>query len=147
MNKSFVTTPLGKLVDPLLLENKLLGFLFSSFIWTIRNKMLWTIAIVALYSSKDFALEVTSFVTQCAHGAHILFDQEGHIFLKVICRARGNIFIFTIFFHFFHLFHLHKLGGGNNLLGLQGEVVGVVYPLNKVMGLLGLGLQQRVGGE
>src|ERR1041384_7860735 len=145
MNKSFVTTPLGKLVEPLLLENKLLRFLFSSFIWTIRNKMLWTIAIVALYSSKGFALEViTSFVTQCTHGAHILFDQKGHIFFKVICRARGNIFIFTIFFH---CFHLHNLGGGSRLLCLQGEVVGGIYTLKKVMGLIGLSLQQRVGGE
>src|SRR3954464_6444582 len=133
MNKSFVTMPLGNLVEPLLLENKLLGFLFSSFIGTIRNKMLWTIAIVALSSSKGFALEVTSFVTQCAHGAHILFDQKGHIFFNVICRARGNIFIIAIFFHFFHL---HKLGGGSYPLGLQGEVVGAIYPLNKVMGLL-----------
>src|SRR3954470_14538023 len=123
MNKSFVTIPLGKLVELLLLENKLIGFLFSSFIWTIRNKMLWTITIVALSSSKGFALEVTSFFTQCAHGAHILFDQKGHIFFKVIFRARGNIFIFTIFFHYFHL---HNLGGGSHILGLQGEVVGVV---------------------
>src|ERR1041384_2007817 len=144
MNKSFVTTPLGKLVEPLLLENKLLGFLVSSFIWTICNKMLWTIAIVALSSSKGFALEVTYFVTQCAHGAHILFDQKGHIFLKVIFRARGNIFIFTILFHFFHL---HNLGGGSHLLRLQGEVVGGIYTLKKVMGLIGLSLQQRVGGE
>src|SRR3954470_21405899 len=119
MNKSLVTTPLGKLVEYLLLERKLLRFIFSSFIGTIRNKMLWTIAIVALSSSKGFSLEVTSFVTQCSHGAHILFDQKGHIFFKVICRARGNIFIFTIFFHFFHL---HNLGGGRHLLGLQGEV-------------------------
>src|ERR1044072_5416840 len=104
MNRRFVTTPLGKLVEPLLLENKLLGFLFSSFIWTIRNKVLWTIAIVALYSSKGFALEViTSFFTQCPHGAHILSDQKIQIFFKVICRARGNIFIFTVIFHFFHL--------------------------------------------
>src|SRR3954469_21179921 len=135
MNKSFVTIPLGKLVELLLLENKLIGFLFSSFIWTIRNKMLWTIAVVALSSSKGFALEVTSFVTQCAHGAHILFNQKSHIFFKVIFRARGNIFIFTIFFHFFQL---HNLGGGSNLLGLQGEIFGAIYPLNKVMGLLGL---------
>src|SRR3954462_4861253 len=134
MNKSFVTTPLGKLVESLLLENKLLGFLFSSFIWTIRNKVLWTIAIVTLYSSKGFALEVvTSFVSQCPHGAHILSNQEGHIFLKVIGRARGNIFFFTIFFH---IFHLHHLGGGSHLLGLQGEVVGAIDPMNKVMGLL-----------
>src|ERR1041384_8597035 len=96
MNKSFVTMPLGKLVEPLLLENKLLRFLFFSFIWTIRNKVLWTIAIVALSSSKGFALEViTSFVTQCTHGAHILSDQKSHIFFKVIGRARGNIFSFT----------------------------------------------------
>src|SRR3954462_15616418 len=144
MNKGLVTMPLGKLVESLLLKQKLLRFLLSSFIWTIRNKMLWTIAIVALSSSKCFALEVTSFVTQCSHGAHIIFDQKGHIFFKVICRARGNIFIFTIFFHFFHL---HNLGGGSRLLGLQGEVVGAIYPLNKVMGFLGLSLQQRVGGE
>src|SRR3954470_18217209 len=117
MNKSFFTTPFGKLVESLLLENKLLGFLFSSFIWTIRNKMLWTIAIVALSSSKGFALEVvTSFVSRSPHGAHILSDQEGHILIKVICRARGTIFFFTIFFHFFHL---HHLGGGSHLLGLQ----------------------------
>src|ERR1041384_2051135 len=135
MNKSLITTPLGKLVESLLLERKLLGFIFSSFIGTIRNKMLWTIAIVSLSSSKVFALEVTSFVTQCAHGADILFDQKSHIFFKVICRARGNIFIFTIFFHFFHL---HNLGGGSHLLGLHGEVVGAIYPLNKVMGFLGL---------
>src|SRR3954471_14162300 len=136
MNKSFVTMPLVKLVESLLLENKLLGFLFSSFIWAIRNKVLWTIAIVALYSSKGFSLEViTSFVTQCPHSAHILSDQKSHIFFKVICRARGNVLIFTIFFHFFHL---HNLGGGSHLLGLQGEVVGAIYPLNTVMGLLGL---------
>src|SRR3954464_13255903 len=144
MNKSFVTMPLGNLVEPLLLENKLLGFLFSSFIGTIRNKMLWTIAIVALSSSKGFALEVTSFVTQCPHGAHIFFDQKSHIFFKVISHARGAIFIFTIFFH---IFHLHKLGGGSRLHGLQGEVVGAIDPLNKIMGLLRLSLQQRVGGE
>src|ERR1041384_5576569 len=144
MNKSLVTTPLGKLVESLLLESELLGLLFSSFIGTIRNKMLRTIAIVALSSYKRFTLEVTSFVTQCAHGAHILFDQKGHIFFKVICLARGNIFIFTIFFHFFHL---HNLGGGSHLLGLHGEVVGGIYTLKKVMGLIGLSLQQRVGGE
>src|ERR1041385_306738 len=143
MNKSFFTTPLGKLVESLLLENKLLGFLFSSFICTIRNKVLWTIAIVALSSSKGFALEViTTFVTQCPHSAHILSDQKSHIFFKVICRARGNVFIFTIFFHFFHL---HDLGGGSHLLGLEGKVAGAIYPLNKVMGLLGLLLQQGLG--
>src|ERR1041385_9099161 len=109
MNKSFVTTPLGKLVESLLLENKLLGFLFSSFIWTIRNKMLWTIAIVALSSSKGFSLEVvTSFVSQCPHSAHIFSDKEGHIFFKVFGRARGTIFFFTIFFH------LHHLGEGSH---------------------------------
>src|ERR1041384_4030214 len=118
MNKSLVIMPLGKLVESLLIVRKLLRFLFSSFIGTIRNKMLWTIAIIALSSSKGFALEVTSFVTQCAHGAHILFDKKGRIFFKVICRARGNIFIFTIFFH------LHNLGGGSRLLGLQVKVVG-----------------------
>src|ERR1043165_6846573 len=145
MNKSFVTTPLGKLVESLLLENKLLGFLFSSFIWTIRNEMLWTVAIVALSSYKGFALEiVTSFVPQCPHGAHIFSDQKGHIFFKVIGRSRGNIFIFTIFFYFFHL---HHLGGGSHLLGFQGEVVGAIYPLNKVMGLLGFRLQHGLGGE
>src|ERR1044072_6894996 len=63
MNKSFVTTPLGKLVESLLLENKLYGLVFSSFIWTIRNKMLWTVAIVALSSPKGFALEI---VTSCS---------------------------------------------------------------------------------
>src|SRR3954470_11953267 len=89
MNKSFVTIPLGKLVELLLLENKLIGFLFSSFIWTIRNKMLWTITIVALSSSKGFALEVTSFVTQCSHGAHILFDQKGHTSLKSFAEHKG----------------------------------------------------------
>src|SRR3954462_4163469 len=104
MNKGLVTMPLGKLVESLLLKQKLLGFLFSSFIGIIRNKMLLTIAIVAFSSSKGFALEVTSFVTQCAHGAHILFDQKGYILFKVICWERGNIFIFTIFFH------LHNLG-------------------------------------
>src|SRR4051812_14193024 len=136
MNKSFFTTPLSKLVESLLLEYKLLGFLFSSFIWTIRNEMLWTIAIVALSSSKGFSLEiVTSFVPQCPHGAHVFSDQKSHIFFKVICRARGNIFIFIIFLYFFHLRHL---GGGNHLLGLQGEVVGAIHTLNKVMGLLGL---------
>src|SRR3954469_16419945 len=134
MNKSFVTTPLGKLVESLLLENKLLGFLFSSFIWTIRNKMLWSIAIVALSSSKGFALEVvTSFVSWSPHGAHIFSHKEGHIFFKVIGRARGTIFFFTIFFHFFHL---HHLGGGSHLLGLQGDVVGAIDPIDKVMGLL-----------
>src|SRR3954467_3502871 len=117
MNKIFFTTPLGKLVESLLLENKLLELLFSSFIWTIRNKMLWTITIVELSSSKGFALEVTSFVTQCAHGAHILFDQKGHIFFRVICRARGNIFIFTIFFYYFHL---HNLGGGSHWPSRRG---------------------------
>src|SRR3954469_18261249 len=101
MNKGLVTTPLGKLVESLLLENKLLGFLFSSFIWTIRNKILWTIAIVALSSSKGFALEVvTSFVSQFPHSSHIFYDQKSHFFFKVIGRARGNIFFFTIFFHF-----------------------------------------------
>src|ERR1041384_1088520 len=96
MNKSCVPTPLGKLVESLLLENKLLGFLFSSFILTIRNEMLWTVAIVALSSSKGFALEVvTSFFPQCPHGAHILPDQKSHVFFKVIGRARGNIFSFT----------------------------------------------------
>src|SRR3954469_14504603 len=144
MNKSLVTTPLVKLVKSLLLKHKLLGFLFSSFIGTIRNKMLWTIAIVALSSSKGFALEVTSFVTQCPHGAHVFFAQKSHIFFKVISRARGAIFIFTIFFH---IFHLHKLGGGIHLHGLQGEVVGAIDPLKKIMGLLRLSLQQRVGGE
>src|SRR4051812_14580300 len=108
MNKGLVTTPLGKLVESLLLKQKLLGFLFSSFIGTIRNKMLWTIAIIALSSSKGFALEVTSFVTQCPHGAHIFFDKKSHIFFKVISRARRAIFIFTIFFH---IFHLHNLEG------------------------------------
>src|ERR1043165_9138886 len=104
MNKSFVTKPLGKLVEPLLLENKLLGFVFSSLKWTIRNEMLWTVAIVALSSSKGFSLEiVTSFVPQCPHGAHIFSDQKSHIFFKVICRARGNILIFIIFLYFFHL--------------------------------------------
>src|SRR4051812_48479038 len=144
MNKNLVTTLLGKLIESLLLERKLLGFIFSSFIGTIRNKMLWTIAIVELSSSKGFALEITSFVTQCAHSAHILFDQKSHIFFKVICWARWHIFIFAIFFHFFYL---HNLGGGSHPLALQGEVVGAIYPLNKVMGLLGLRLQQRVGGE
>src|SRR4051794_15245319 len=117
MNKSVLTKPLGKLVESLLLENKLLGFLFSSFISTIRNKMLWTIAIVALSSYKGFALEVvTSFVPPCPHGAHILSDQKSHMFFKVICRARGNIFIFTIFFHFFHL---HHLGGEATFLAFK----------------------------
>src|ERR1043165_2410940 len=134
MNKSFVTTPLGKLVEPLLLENKLLGLVFSSFIWKIRNEMLWTVAIVALSSPKGFALEVvTSFIFRIPHGAHIFSDKEGHIFFKVIGRARGTIFFFTIFFHFFHL---HHLGGGSHLLGLQGEVVGAIDPIDKVMGLL-----------
>src|SRR4051812_15981052 len=88
MNKGLVTTSLGKLVESLLLEHKLLGLLFSSFIGTIRNKMLWTVEIVAVSSSKGFSLDVTSLGTQCAHGAHILFDQKGHIFFKVIRRAR-----------------------------------------------------------
>src|SRR4051794_7775720 len=132
MNKSLVAMSLGKLVESLLLERKLLGFLFYSFIGTIRNKMLWTVAIVALCSSKGFAHEVTSFVTQCPHGAHIIFDKMGHIFFKVIRRARGTIFIFYIFFH---IFHLHNLGGGSRLHGLQGEVVGAIDPLNKIIGL------------
>src|ERR1041384_5232643 len=134
MNKGLCHTPLGKLVEPLLLENKLLGLVFSSFIWTIRNKMLWTVAIVALSSPKGFTLEiVTSFVSRGPHGAHIFSDKEGHIFFKVIGRARGTIFFFTKFFHFFHL---HHLGGGSHLLGFQGEVVGAIDPIDKVMGLL-----------
>src|SRR3954470_21684755 len=132
MNKGLVTMPLGKLIEALLLECKLLGFVFSSFIGTIHNKVFWIVRIVALSSSKGFALEVTSFGT---HGARILFDQKGHIFFKVIRQARGTIFIFTILFHFFHL---HNLGGGSRLLDLQSKVVGVIYPLNEVMGLLGL---------
>src|ERR1043165_462797 len=91
MNKRFLTTPLGKLVESLLLENKLLGFLFSSFIWTIRNEMLWTIAIIELSSSKGFALEViTSFVAQCPHGAHILSDQKSTSSSKSFAGHEGT---------------------------------------------------------
>src|ERR1043165_8550636 len=126
MNKSLVATPLGKLVESLLLENELLGFLFSSFIWTIRKKMLWNIAIVALSSSKGFALEmITSFVSRCPHGAHIFSDKEGHIFLKVIGRARGTIFFFTIFFHFFHL---HHLGGEATFLAFKARLLVLLIP-------------------
>src|ERR1041385_699897 len=141
MNKCLVSTPLGKLVEALLFEHKLLGFVFSSLIWTIRNKVFWTITIVALSSSKCFALEVSSFGI---HGARIFLDQKSQVFLKVIRRARGNIFIFTIFFHFFHL---HNLGGGSRLLGLQSKVVGAIYPLNNIMVSIGLSFQQRVGSE
>src|SRR4051812_21009231 len=115
MNKSLVTTPLVKLVEALLLEYKILEFVLSSLIWKIRNKVFWTITIVTLSSSKGFALEVSSFGS---HGAHILLDQKGQVFFKVICRARDIIFILTIFFHFFHL---HNLGGGSYLLCLQSK--------------------------